>query len=739
MHGSDSHSNDDVGKPDKNLNTWIKGDLTFESLRQTCIEPEGRVFVGPNSPNNQLASNIISKINITNANFINPTELEINNGLVAIIGARGSGKTALADLIAVGGHASAEQLSKTSFIKRAFDHLNNTFVSLDWEEGKSTLQEVQKALSWDKDNYPRVQYLSQQFVDQLCSSEGVTDQLLSEIERVIYQAHDIDEILTSSDFQDLLQQKAAGPRARRDEFEEAVRLNSEAISKEIAKRAGIANLEKKKSDLEREISTDRSVRAKLTSNTKDQRLIYLDSLTNALDHVSGNLEKAQNKLISLKGLRQAVSGARTNTFPTFYSKLKENHPHTNLSNAEWLNFQIDFKGSVDRIVTDKISEVNKEIADIKGSKVNLIANQDHTIPLIPPAADLKKQTFELLNDEIARVKKLVGIDIENGKKYTRLSEKIVRAEAELQKIKNELADAGGAQNRIKSLQDIRNNNYEQVFQAILDEEGILRDLYTPLMNNLNSSDSGTITKLKFIVKRQADVDEWANQGESLLDLRKAGTFKGHGSLYENALAELRRPWESGKAADIKIAIANFRSNYEQEIRDHSPVDRSKTDDYIAWSNRIAEWLYSTSHISISYGVVYDEVDIQQLSPGTRGIILLLLYLAIDKQDDRPLIIDQPEENLDPKSIFDELVPLFTDVKLRRQIIIVTHNANLVVNTDTDQVIIAKAGTHKPGELPQIEYIGGGLENPLIRKEVCEILEGGTEAFKERAKRLRVSI
>jgi predicted ATPase len=66
----------------------------------------------------------------------------------------------------------------------------------------------------------------------------------------------------------------------------------------------------------------------------------------------------------------------------------------------------------------------------------------------------------------------------------------------------------------------------------------------------------------------------------------------------------------------------------------------------------------------------------------------LLYLAIDKEDDRPLIIDQPEENLDPKSIFDELVPLFREVKSRRQIIIVTHNANLVVNTDADQVIVA---------------------------------------------------
>ncbi len=96
---------------------------------------------------------------------------------------------------------------------------------------------------------------------------------------------------------------------------------------------------------------------------------------------------------------------------------------------------------------------------------------------------------------------------------------------------------------------------------------------------------------------------------------------------------------------------------------------------------------------------YDGVDIRKLSPSTRGIVLLLLYLALDDADDRPLIIDQPEENLDPKSVFDELVALFIAAKGKRQVIIVTHNANLVINTDADQIIVAEAGPHSSGGLP----------------------------------------
>jgi hypothetical protein len=250
---------------------------------------------------------------------------------------------------------------------------------------------------------------------------------------------------------------------------------------------------------------------------------------------------------------------------------------------------------------------------------------------------------------------------------------------------------------------------------------------------------GTLGKLVFVVRRQVNVQSWAEKGESLLDLRKSGSFKGKGALLDAVIKELKQAWETGTAQEISIALATFREKHEQDILDHAQAERKDVAEFVSWANRIAEWLYSTDHISLSYGVLYDGIDIQQLSPGTRGIVLLLLYLAIDKEDDRPLIIDQPEENLDPKSIFDELVPLFRSVKNRRQIIIVTHNANLVVNADADQVIIAKAGAHTPGQLPVMNYISGGLENKIIRQEVCKILEGGADAFKERAKRLRVSI
>ena len=208
-----------------------------------------------------------------------------------------------------------------------------------------------------------------------------------------------------------------------------------------------------------------------------------------------------------------------------------------------------------------------------------------------------------------------------------------------------------------------------------------------------------------------------------------------------ALAEelLKPVWEKGTAAEIQTAMSSFISKYMSDILAHAPYSPLQQPEYKDWLKQFAHWLFGTGHVTVRYEIVYDGIDIRNLSPGTRGIVLLLLYLALDDADDRPLIIDQPEENVDLKSVNDELVPLFIAAKIKRQVIIVTHNANLVINTDADQVIVAEAGPHQAGGLPPITYRAGGLENASIRKAVCDILEGRDMAFRKRARRLGVRL
>lgn len=714
IHGSDAHTNSSVGVPTEQMYTWIKGDLIFESLKQICIEPEDRVLVAPQPPVNRTGSNVITQLNVSNADWMKPSLIPLNTGLITVIGARGSGKTALADMIATGGFAISEQLSDTSFIKRAYNYLTEVEVQLDWTVGSSTKQEVHNT-DWEGImDYPRVQYLSQKFVDQLCSSEGMTDRLILEIEKVIFNAHPYEDRLGITHFQELLAQKAFSARAERQNQESIIQQLSELITIERAKHFTSPVLQKKSEDLTKEINTDKTSRDKLLVNDKDQRMKNLADITSAFDTVKLKLESAQNKLRLLNSLKQNISSARTTTFPTYTDQLKTSHTGIDFTKQEWELFNINFTGNIDNLFTKKLAAANAEITIIKGTKVVIAPNRKVEETFIPLGAKPEDQSYEVLSQEIERLKKVIGIDTENAKQYSRISDRILKSQGELDKLIIQISNATNAKGRIIEHSKKRKLAYQQAFEAILSEEEELKKLYQPLMTDLKSKE-GSLGKLSFVVRREADIQNWAQRGENLLNLRKSGPFKGKGALHDAVSKELKSAWETGTATEISEALASFRENHEKGILEHAQPDRKDLTQFSNWQNQVAEWLYSTNHITINYGVIYDNVDIQLLSPGTRGIVLLLLYLAIDKEDERPLIIDQPEENLDPKSIFDELVPPFKDAKKRRQIIIVTHNANLVVNTDADQVIVASAGLHQSGKLPEITYYCGGLENPEVRR------------------------
>jgi hypothetical protein len=486
MHGSDAHTEEMVGNPNSDKYTWIKGDLAFESLLQACIEPEDRAFIGNAPPENKLAPYVIDNIDVTNATWMQPQQIPLNPGLITVIGARGSGKTALADLIATGGYAISEQLSDTSFIKRAYDHLQDTSVSLHWLDGRKTSQAVRNTESEEIFDYPRVQYLSQKFVDQLCSSEGMTDRLIIEIEKVIFNAHPKAERFGLAEFQQLLAQKASEARFKRVDQETVIQQVSEQITVERTKKNNLPSLQKRLAELDIEIKNDKFARDKLLLNDKDHRLGRLSQITTALDAVSTKLEQLQNKLRSLNSLKQQVISARTTVFPSYTAKLKQGHSESGLSDEAWKAFDVDFKGQIDQILTAQITSVGEVALKLKGSKPSENLDRRTEDAYIPQHAKLEDQNYEMLSLEAERLKKLIGLDTENAKQYARLSEKILKSEASITKLTKDVVDAESAQERITKLFGERKMAYEKVFEALLSEEEELRLLYQPLRVNLQS-------------------------------------------------------------------------------------------------------------------------------------------------------------------------------------------------------------------------------------------------------------
>jgi predicted ATPase len=158
------------------------------------------------------------------------------------------------------------------------------------------------------------------------------------------------------------------------------------------------------------------------------------------------------------------------------------------------------------------------------------------------------------------------------------------------------------------------------------------------------------------------------------------------------------------------------------------------------------------YVRISYSVTYDGDEYARMSEGKQAFVVLRLLLDFSNKT-CPILIDQPEDDLDNRAIYTDLVKYLRTKKAERQIILVTHNPNIVVGTDAELVVVANQhGIRTPNEGGvKFQYLSGSIENSAvkdqsvtvelesqgIREHICEVLEGGAEAFKARERRYRI--
>jgi ATPase subunit of ABC transporter with duplicated ATPase domains len=140
-----------------------------------------------------------------------------------------------------------------------------------------------------------------------------------------------------------------------------------------------------------------------------------------------------------------------------------------------------------------------------------------------------------------------------------------------------------------------------------------------------------------------------------------------------------------------------------------------------------DYIFGLNYLKPRYALRMGDKELHQLSPGERGTLLLVFYLLVDK-DDIPLMIDQPEENLDNQTVYDLLVPCVKEAKQRRQMFIVTHNPNLAVVCDAEQIIWADLDKKNNYVM---RYVSGAIESQILNRASVDILEGTMPAFDNR--------
>ena len=713
LHGSDAHAVQDVLAPKLARNCWIRAEATFDGLRQTMVEPERRVHIGETPPDGPIPSEVIRAVRFRNGSWLATPEVLLNDGLVTIIGAKGSGKTALADLIAHAADATNEARGPASFVMKAAPLLDGLEIELEWGDGDRQTASFPYYDDFDSAE-PRVRYLSQQFVEQLCAPGGITEPLLEEVERVVFSAIPEEDRIQCLTFSELRTLRLNAPLVRQGVERETIAAKTRAIAEEIKLRSTVPSLQKRVQKAE----ADRKVLE-----------VSLAAIpTKADEKVLAEHRQASEKLTKL---RERI-GAETGRATRFHDLRAEVTYQIAAADQALEGYKAKYGAILEDAQWNLLrlrphDQALRTLQDLEtAARAQALALREKGEPRPDDGAPSEvSQGLSALEVEVTRLEKELGMDQANAKRRIDLEKRLGLAKQLEQRELQALAHAEAAQARHVVAMEERFQAYEHVFEALIAEEGVLTELYQPLQARIDQEPR--LQKLSFSVHRQVDLARWVERGETLLDLRKP-PFQGHGILATYARQALLLAWKTGKPADVRKAMQDFVTAHGAAAAKALATGVTPRD--------FGEWLFSTDHIDVRYGIKYENVDLSHLSPGTRGVVLLTLYLALDKWDHRPLLIDQPEENLDPGSVFMDLVPFFRDAAKRRQVIMVTHNANLVVNTDSDQVIVAGAERTSPEALPRLSYVAGGLEDRRIREHVCRLLEGGAQAFKKREERYR---
>lgn len=209
--------------------------------------------------------------------------------------------------------------------------------------------------------------------------------------------------------------------------------------------------------------------------------------------------------------------------------------------------------------------------------------------------------------------------------------------------------------------------------------------------------------------------------------------------YLNARNPLAKAMQEADIIDNESLINVLTNAFDNIVKGIVPLKGGKD------KKQAAVELLSTNYYYFMYNVVYQGDTLSSMSEGKKAFVILRLLLDFD-ENKYPILIDQPEDDLDNRAIYNDLVTYIRNKKLERQIILVTHNPNITVGTDAEEIIVANQhGAHTENQDGvKFEYRSGAIENSYkrdgtktvllsqgIREHVCDLLEGGDIAFKKR--------
>ena len=695
--GSDAHTPDEIGI----AYTWVKmGNPCLEGLKLALMDNELSVkrFDEIDDPN-KFANKLLKKVTVSKTRYcgtVDDLTMEFNPWLNCIIGGRGSGKSSMIEFarLAMRRNSELEKLGEDSETLKSFRKFNKIYsdrrddgvlrsdssIMAEYESNGETYR-----ILWE--NTDSGHSTIQKYDSASDSYKDSPGEIASRFPVRFFSQKQIYEMASKPE--SLLAIINESPDIRYDEWEMQY---SQSVAKFKSLRAQKRELEVSIKEQNALMGELEDVKAKLAIFEKGENALLFREYQKGI---------SQNSQIS--GFKSSLSEINTLLSSILLEPITPDLSHFTTPQEDEIKKLIEN-------YTEKISTFNQKLQEIKNGCAALPENFEKEI-----TGTEWKKNFESVNSRYnSLVLKLREAGVNNPDEYGVYLQKKQSLESRLNKIeglKQQIASIEKqAQDELKNADSLRKELSERRRDFL---EKVLKD--------------NTIVRMELL--ERGDNVNLEQEFRTLIG-RDSGYEKDIYSERQGILAPLLEGYSDEKLYNLKNKLNELYTDPENASRRRtfgaviSALNPETIDDIDLW---IPE-----DSIKVSY---YQERSrqnskpIDQGSPGQKTAAILSFLLS---HGDEPIIMDQPEDDLDNHLIYDLVVEQIRRKKQLRQIIVVTHNANIVVNGDAELVHVFNFA----GGQINLSH-SGCLQERDIRKEICSVMEGGKTAFEKRYKRIHI--
>ncbi|MBF0428365.1 MAG: ABC transporter [Magnetococcales bacterium] len=696
--GSDAHHPDGDRSPGTHF-TWIKmGQPTLEGVRLALLDGEMSVKRSDQHPDikpNNHGRLCIESLTVSKARYMGrtmPFDCRFNPWMNAIIGGRGTGKSTLVEFLRLAMRREGEW---DESLKKEFEKYSKVYQSHQ-DDGLLTNDATLTVVYRKDGGQYRIQW-----------TPGGSEQILAEMDQQgkwqMTQGTVKDRFPVRIFSQKQIFEFAKTPR-------KLLKIIDDALGDQYR------NWEAQWQETESSYLSLRAKEREIATGLKDE-------------------ERVKGELLDVKRRLSAFEQAEHATILKIYQQRKQQQRSLEAWERTWSGMGDQLRNVAEEIAPATIDNALFDPNDASDNEV-----MDHTLSIVH-----RLEKISRIVEKLANQADLCLRHWQSGQAVPNWKLALGEAETNYETLRNKLREEkAGEPNEFGKLLQKRHAMEQQladmnsrrtlgadILRQAKEKLSTLSTLRTSLTQMRGQFLKEVLDKNPYVsisVVPLGDFDLYEEQLRGLISCDAVGKFDkdidgllemiGNSNL-EEGVAKLKRILQDFKATGKSEKYTAKDQRFITKLQGLPPEHLDRLDTW--FPDDSLDVRYSTS------GKDNEFQSIHKGSPGQKTAAMLAFILS---HGDEPLILDQPEDDLDNHLIYELIVTQLRTIKPHRQVIVVTHNANIVVNGDAEQVMTLAVHTGQTNLTCE-----GSLQEQTVREEICRIMEGGKEAFERRYRRI----